>query len=127
MAASFLVALIALCITPSKTYAACPINPLPTGATDLGRVTLYGEINKRDQTDACSQYIPLAKLAYTTVDVPAKNGNIYATSVAIYNHKGKKVKDLTKVTDTTWSIGNIEGTKVTLEGSNKTANNGYFA
>ncbi|MGR6545525.1 DUF5704 domain-containing protein [Paenibacillus tundrae] len=97
---------------------------VPSNYEFIGDVRLYGDIGKVD--DKKNHYIPLSKLTYSTVNVP-KKGDSVASSVAIYDLNGKLVKNLTKVSDTSWNVGNIEGDKITLSAKANGQYRGYFA
>ncbi|MCR8845231.1 DUF5704 domain-containing protein [Paenibacillus sp. SC116] len=97
---------------------------VPSGYESIGNVTFYGGIGKVDSSK--NHYIPLSKLHYTTVTVPKKN-NVAASAVAIYDNHGKLVKNLTKVNDTTWNLGDITGNKVQLTAKANGQYQGYFA
>ncbi|MCG7380510.1 DUF5704 domain-containing protein [Paenibacillus sp. ACRSA] len=97
---------------------------VPNNYEFIGDVRLYSDIGKVDAEN--NHYIPSSQLAYTTVVVP-KKGNSIATSVAIYDNNGKMVKNLTKVSDTSWNIGNIQGDKITLSAKANGQYQGYFA
>ncbi len=84
---------------------------------------LYGDIGKVDSEN--NHYIPLSKLVYSNVNVP-KKGNSGATSVAIYDINGKFIKNLTKINDTSWKIGEIQGEKINLTAKDELIR-GYFA
>ncbi|MEO2202146.1 hypothetical protein ABGV42_00125 [Paenibacillus pabuli] len=97
---------------------------IPAGYEKISDVVRYGSVGVSDPDG--TDYIPLKKLAYATVTVPKKN-NVAATSVVILDNDGKTIKTLTKVTDTSWQVGDITGTKVELKGADKSGEKQYFA